>query len=334
MKTIHYFLFIILFSAFDSFAQQDTRLQTVELPDSNIRDYVVSPSLSATLIGKGQIEVNAFNTLSSQKIDIRNIDFQGDTSFTQSHISRLEHSLQLQYGFSLNNRINAGIDIYASHVRGDSDLEGSVWRVLGNKEGTGMSNHGISGMGPRIRWMPFKSLPEFSVQTSAVFGLGDWDTRKAFGRERTQLLAQFVFYQRFIERLYLFASVDASIFLRNKEVNNKTSFNFPLFLFGSYNLAGFGPDYPKIYGMASLSYIPKFIDTPAKGGWQGEGYDSFAGAGLLVQLSPQLGITLWGLKPLAYNLDLASTTILPGSWYTAALGIRYTYLPSSHLTTK
>ena len=329
MKNTLFAISLILLSFFNGIAQKDSSLQTVILPDSIDLQYVVSPSLSATLIGKGQIEINNFNTLLSQKIRRGRINAPGDTTFTNIHSSRLEHILQIQYGFSQEARINAGIDVYASHVRGDKDLDGSVWRVLGNMEGTGSSIHGVSAMGARIRWMPFKNLPEFSVQTSAIFGLGDSASKAAFGRERSQILAQFTFYQRFIERLYLFSSLDVSIFLKNKAVFNSTAFNFPLFLFASYQLTGIGPDYPKLYGMASFSYIPKFVKIPIKNGWDGEGYESQAGAGFLLQLGPQLGLTLWGFKPLAYNLDQNVTTVIPGSWYTGVLGIRYNFIPQN-----
>ena len=101
-----------------------------------------------------------------------------------------------------------------------------------------------------------------------------------------------------------------------------------MFFFGSYNLLGIGPDYPKLYGIASVSYAPQFIKTPNSQGLESEGYESFFGLGSLLQVNPQFGITLWGLFPMGYDLDSANTQLIDGSWYNVALGLRFLYLGS------
>ncbi len=318
-------------------AQIDSTLQTIELNQQQ-PEILVSPSLSANLIGKNQWEVNLFNTLTARDIEntriTRNpVDNTNDTTITKTQYTRLDHILQIQYGLPRHPRLNVGLDLYATHLRADTNVHSSPFRVLGNSTEGGMSRREVTALGPRVRWMPFRKIPELTVQGSVVFGLsGDLTTRQIYGRDRTQLLTQITFYQRFQPWLYAFVQMDVSVFLKNNDFQNNT-FSIPLFLYASANIWGLRSNvYPKVYGLFSWFYASRYDDHIRNEAWlRKTSYESQVGIGLLSQLNPRWGITIWTQKPIAYDLGSASNKIIAGSWYSVSLGVRYRWIPKSSL---
>ena len=314
------------------FAQTDSTLQTIEL-DQQQPEILITPSLSATLIGKNQWEVNIFNTLTTRDIENTRItknplDNTNDTTITQDQFTRLDHILQIQYGLPGRPRLNLGIDLYASHLRADTNVHSSPFRVLGNNT-EGVSRRDVTGLGPRVRWMPFRKVPELTIQGAVVFGLSkDLATRQIYGRDRTQLLTQITFYQRFQPWLYTFMQMDVSVFLKNDDFQNNT-LSIPLFLYASANIWGLRSNaYPKVYGLISWFYAARYDDNIRGEAWLKKiSYESQMGLGLLSQVSPRWGITFWAQKPVAHDLGSASNEVISGSWYTLSLGVRYHWIP-------
>jgi hypothetical protein len=334
MKARILYLFMVLFLSHGLFAQNDSTLQTIQF-DSEQPEILLSPSLSANLIGSNQWEINIFNTLITRNLENTRIQKRPfvdlyDTTITQNRSTRLENIIQIQHGIPGISRLNFGVDFYFSHVRGDSDISSSPFRVLGNNSETGTSIRNFSAIGPRIRWMPFRKLPELTVQGSVVFGVNDPVRRTTYGRDRTQAMTQFTFYQRFRPWLYAFVQSDVSVFLRNDNFRNNT-FSFPVFLFASANIWGLRSNaYPKIYALVSWSNASRYDDNTRGEDWLVKrSSESQMGVGLLSQWSPQWGVTLWSQKPISYESGYASYTVIPGSWYTLSLGLRYVWIPKS-----
>jgi hypothetical protein len=325
--------YLISFFLFPSllFAQVDSTLQTIEF-DQQEHEILVSPTLSANLIGSNQWEVNIFNTLIIRDIENTRINKRPfintyDTLITQFQDTRLENIIQIQHGLPVSTRLNIGIDIYVSHIRTDNNIKSSPFRVLGNNAEGGKSRRDITALGPRARWMPFRQVPELTLQGSVVFGLNNLSTRKIYKRDRTQMLTQVTFYQRFQPWLYGFVQTDASVFLKNDDFQNNT-FTFPVFLYASANIWGLRSNaYPKLYGLLSWSHASSYDDNiRGKEGLTKRSFESHVGIGILSQLDPQWGIQLWSYKPISHNIGSASNEVIPGSWYGLSLGLRYTWI--------
>lgn len=335
MKAQLLYILIVFLLPNELIAQADSTLQTIEL-DQQRPEILISPSLSANLIGKGQWELNIFNTLTTRDIENTRIlkrPFSNiyDTTITQNQFTRFENILQIQYGLRSRSRLNIGIDLYVSHLRSDTNVQSSPLRVLGNNTEGGMSRRDVSAIGPRLRWVPFRRLPELTLQGSVVFGVGsDLPTRQAYGRDRTQLLSQVTFYQRLQPWLHAFIQTDVSVFLKNDDFRNNT-FTFPVFFYASANIRGLRSGaYPKMYGLLSLSYASRYDDNTRGEEWLVKrSFESQLGIGILSQLDPQWGVTLWAQKPIAHDLGSASSEVIPGSWYSLGLGLRYLWIPKA-----
>ncbi len=310
-------------------AQPDDRLQTISIPYDS--QFVSSPTLSAVLVGKGQAEINLFNIIQSRELDFRQLQFnfetfQTDTVPIRTQLSNLDHILQLQIGLSENYRFNAGIDLYYSRTRFDPDPNGSLFRSFA-AEGPGtMTFTGFSAIGPRVRWMPFPTLPELTLQSSVVFGLGDEEKQTAFGRQRTQALVQATFYQQFARRYTVFGQVDMSYFFENDD-RPVSTLSFPLFAYLAAQWTGFGySDYPKLFSFLSLSYVRNFDAGDQLDGLSAASYAAQVGLGGSLQLSRPLSILVFLQTPFSSGFPNPGPEIISAEardWLALTIGVRY-----------
>lgn len=118
--------------------------------------------VTSSTIPTGTIEFKVFNNLYTQKTgDEKGVLTDRSTFFTSA--------VSLLYG--VNSRFNAGINFRYRRVRNDA-LPSSPFGVLGSAGG-GDTRQGITAFGPQIRWAPIKSLPNFSLQSTWSFAVGD-----------------------------------------------------------------------------------------------------------------------------------------------------------------
>ena len=181
------------------------RLSNVDIANRRVITFA-SPSLSAGVIGPGQLEFATFNTLNTRDLErtteldpIRaRVDYFRSRTFSQ--VFQLQYGLSTQvrktrrrYNRRAPGRINLGIDLYTYRSLTDNDLDSSPLKVFqGNNQSL---RAGLSGLGPRVRWVPFKGLPELTIQNALIFPNPDSIKRQELNRENNLLLNQIGFYQ-------------------------------------------------------------------------------------------------------------------------------------------
>lgn len=128
----------------------------VQAQGANAYRYVVSAA-----IPKGGFEFKLFNNLYTQRTgDGNELNFR--SSFFTSSLSAL---------YGVTSRFNAGLEVRYRRVSNLS-LPSSPFSVFDNGE-SATHRSGITSIGPRIRFAPFKSLENFSVQTTLAFPIGN-----------------------------------------------------------------------------------------------------------------------------------------------------------------
>lgn len=127
---------------------------------NNSSRYVVSSA-----IPKGTTETKIFNNLYSQQFDSNN----GDGTFTTNRSIFFTSSLSFLYGVA--NKFNFGFDLRYRRVSND-DGDGSSFSVFGNPENA-ITRQGVTTIGPKLRWAPIETLPNFSVQSAFWIPIGD-----------------------------------------------------------------------------------------------------------------------------------------------------------------
>ena len=210
--------------------------------------------VTSAAIPKGTTESRIFNNLYTQRTGSNETLTNRSNFFTQT--------FSFLYGFS--NRFNAGFDLRYRRVSNDN-LPSSPFNVLTNREADSRRAR-FTNVGPKIRWAPTAALPNFSIQSSFVFPLGndlegtngqpwtDWDSPTW----TTQFFNDFTIGDNFS----IFTEVDFLIEDIGRGDLNRISTP------GTTIISYFPNAKTTIYGIASYSPF-----------WQ-ENYDYFAQAGL------------------------------------------------------
>ena len=135
----------------------DTAMEGSDLGVGNsAARYVVSAA-----IAKGTVELKWFNNLYSQQTGSEGVRTLRSNFFTST--------LSALYG--VNNTFNAGLEVRYRRTSNEQ-LPISPFHVFsGDAAG---ARTGFTGIGPKIRYAPFpEKLPNFSVQSTLTFALGD-----------------------------------------------------------------------------------------------------------------------------------------------------------------
>lgn len=237
---------------------------------SNLQTY--TPSI---LFDKGDWEYKTFQNLYTQT---QSFDGSGNKVANNRRETFFTSINQFLYG--LNDQINVGFDVWI--------------KASNNSIDNFSASSGLTGVGPKIKIAPFKSLPRLSLQSTYLFNTADdpegangsryfleWDGNLWLNQiffdlplnEKSQLFFQQAFWYRL--------SKDGSS-AENSFLETQTSVFFSYFPTSRWT----------VYGMSE--YFPRHYDF---GNQQGEAFFSYfvqSGIGLKYQLIPNL-IELEGL---------------------------------------
>lgn len=251
--------------------------------------------VTSAAVPKGGIEVKIFNNLYSQ--------IEGTGEALDNRSTYFTSSISFLYGIS--NRFNLG---FASRYRRvlNNQLPSSVFDVFGAlSEGNGRQR--VSAFGPQIRWAPFKSLSNFSIQSSFTFPIGQdlsgGSSSPFLDWSGPVFVTQFFNDKSIGDKFSLFTEIDLWIEeIGGSEKANRVS--TPMTVIFSW--------FPKknftVYGL--VGYSP-YIEAP---------YDYFTqlGMGVKYQLSPQFEIEV-----LATDFSNRYLNSISGSAATYNIGFRY-----------
>lgn len=161
MKSIRRNLFLagLLLSTATVFSQDDTDVQDEPLQEkSNIQQYTPSK-----LIGKGQIDLKWFNNLYTQT----------KSTFTEGKEDRqtfFTSTLEAYTGVGENKRWNVGAILeFRSNVIGDR----SALDVFSFDGENSTARSGLTSIAPSVKFVPFRSVSNFSIQSSFFIPLVD-----------------------------------------------------------------------------------------------------------------------------------------------------------------
>ena len=121
--------------------------------------------VTSSTIPKGTVELRLFNNLFTQRFEDGETTSANRGNFFTTTVSGL---------YGVNKRFNAGIEFKYRRVS-NSTFPSSVFTVFGNDDDPDVFNTRarITGIGPKIRWAPTAALPNFSIQSTLQFPVGD-----------------------------------------------------------------------------------------------------------------------------------------------------------------
>ncbi len=121
--------------------------------------------VTSSTIAKGTVELRFFNNLFTQRFEESDQMSANRGNFFTTTVSGL---------YGVNKTFNAGIEFKYRRVS-NSTFPSSVLTVFGNDDDPDVFNTRarITGIGPKIRWAPTAALPNFSIQSTLQFPVGD-----------------------------------------------------------------------------------------------------------------------------------------------------------------
>ncbi len=269
--------------------------------ESNLEKY--TPSV---LLEKGKWESNTFYNLYTQT---QITDFDGDDVSLGQRQTFLNAMYQLTFGTSNSRRINLGIDVWATRSLYDSD-EGSPFKVLTFAEGD-FSRTAVTGIGPRIRYVPFPSINGFSVQSTFLFPVAsDLELPQFTGHDRYTWFTQFFYDMKLNNQWRLFLEADFLYRIKRNE-NQVNFFRLPVSGFLSY----FPTPRTTIFTFAQ--YSPRFqtVSNEVDERFGLSNWFTQVGAGVRYQVWSRLGVEV------SYGNFILSRQ--DGAGYSLNLGLRY-----------
>ncbi len=272
----------------------------VQAQESNLEKYTPS-----ALLGKGTWDLTSFNNIYTQN-QVRND--QGDEVQLGQRQTFLNSMLQFTYGISQSGRLNVGFEVNFNRAFYDSE-NGSPFKVFSGS--SDLSRTVVSAIGPRVKFVPFASLPNLSVQSTFLFPVAsDLETPFFTAHDRYTWFTQFFYDKKLSAKWRVF--LEADFLYRLKRNSNQVNFfRTPVSGFLSY----FPNSRTTLFGFAQ--YSPRFqnISNNIEEQFGFSNWFTQVGAGLKYQLIPNLGIEV------SYGNFVASRQ--DGAGYSLNLGFRY-----------
>ena len=183
--------------------------QETETENSNLQNYTPSK-----LLEKGKIDIKWFNNLYTQTIEENNgiKDIPRANFFTSS--------VEFFTGVTESKKLNAGLII---EFRSNSFSGQSASSVFEFKNELGKSRFGIGHIAPSIKFAPFKSLSNFSVQSSFFIPLHDKEVNEyGYLAEKSFIFQNRFFYDYTFEsrKFQLFSELNSRFFFGENTVKN------------------------------------------------------------------------------------------------------------------
>ncbi|MUH34894.1 hypothetical protein D9O36_03495 [Zobellia amurskyensis] len=216
----NFFLSGLLLATTIVFAQDDANDEGSS-PQSNIQQYTPSK-----LIGKGQIDIKWFNNLYTQT----------ESTFSDGKEPRqtfFTSTLEAYTGVGENKRWNVGaIFEFRSNVVGDRDAL-DVFKFDG--EGS-TARSGLTSIAPSVKFVPFRSISNFSIQSSFFIPLVDNETENGVFLDQKGYIWQNRFFYDYTfpgNKWQLFSELNSELSFGDKEesfANNSLNLTPGVFL--------------------------------------------------------------------------------------------------------
>ena len=274
---------------------------------------IISPGLSPSVVPHRHVEVALFNQLSTLTFR-QTFGLKTDTY----RYSDLYHVLQVGYGVDKYNRLNVGVSGIFAHNRQDVLENRGIFSVFKGQDDSSRVYRKVAAVGVFARAIPFRRLPELTVQAGVFFPtVKDFVAQQFSGYYRTQGQLQISFYQQFSPLFYAFASASANVFFPN-DTWKQTTLSVPV---GLYPVVRLGY-YSKTYLYGSLVYDGSF--NKVKPGFLNNTFTRMQyGLGAQYYFKPDFSIYLQLQFPMLVDYKSDATEVVKNKTFSLALGGRY-----------
>ena len=170
MKTPQLLIYFLLFTALLFLTYSP--LQAQSFGDNRSTDdeseFFFLGGLTPAIVTQGQVEVNWYNSLYSVRVALHGSVIESPV-IDRLRLTDFNSTLDAYYGFSQNNRWNAGVRLVYGRRRLDNTAKNSPFKVFGgNDDGDSVSGldenySGLKEVGFRFKMIPSESIPNLTI---------------------------------------------------------------------------------------------------------------------------------------------------------------------------
>ena len=274
--------------------------------------------LSPIILEQNAAEINVINSFNSFWIAQKQFrpDAPSVLATDRKRFTSVEHLLRASYGFSKKKTWDLGVELKISEARLDEAARSSPFRVFGNSEVGGKSYRGLSSIGVRARMIPFKNIPELTLQATAAYPMARKpETRAIFNAQSTQLGLAATYFVQSGDRNFYFFQVDWLTRLKNDEAP-RTQHSPALSAVMVIKL--WNDEWFVFPGLSYGTTLQQF----SNGGLYRLNQSLFGTGGVFYQPSPKFSVVLNFQLPLIYSSTLRSVELVRESYSGFTLGVR------------
>lgn len=162
-----FLLLVCTFFTFSSYAQQN---RSNNLGLETLDESFFVGGLSATILDPGKVEVNFYTSMFSSWLAIHESVIESPVR-DRLRLSEFTGNLEAYYGLSADGRWDLGIRFRHGRRRLDNSAQSSPFKVFQSSRGSDEADNigvdktyaGLKEFGLRFRLMPFKNIPELTL---------------------------------------------------------------------------------------------------------------------------------------------------------------------------
>lgn len=307
--------FVIIMSLLPgrSNAQDESALPTL---DSLPRLFLAG--LSPVILDKDGVEVNNFNPLTSFWLAVQETppELAGAQITNRYRYTLFESYWRVSYGFSHSKRWDLGAEFRFSRRRLDDDATTSPMKVFSSDDTTSITYQGLSMVGARIRFMPFRKVPELTLQSALTFPVAKEEVQQGLTLDRTQFELGATYYKNLARRTYYFLQTNWLARFSNSK-NERTTHQFSASAFLVESLFQH-----RVYLYPGITYAGNF-QKYSDGSFNQVSYQILGGLGVQYQPVRFFSASLYGQIPFTLESGSVTTEWVRESYSSWTLGLLF-----------
>jgi hypothetical protein len=304
--------------------------QSNDFPKDDVQKQPIFVGTSPSVLKHGDGDFSYVNSMNSYWIVAQYQDKANDATYVLNRYRKTDFQqlFRFTYGYSKTENWDLGVELRLARSRFDDYARNSPFKVFANDSKDQTENlHGVSTVGFRFRYMPNRTIPEWTTYTTVQFPLANSREKQlAFGQFRSSFALGSTFYQQISPKLYAFYQGEYAFLPRNKEMtfaktgesfpNNKNTHNISLNTTLVRDLWD-----ERLYATAGASYQLSLEPTRAQP-LHREVNLLFGNLGLYFRVGEHFSLTANVLLPLIIDTGSSESIILRNSFSGVSLGGR------------
>lgn len=277
-------------------------------------------SLSPVVLDKDKVEVNNFSALTSFWLAVQETppELNGAAVTNRYRATYLIDYARISYGFSYSKRWDLGAEFRFTRQRLDDDATNSPSKIFGSDSPSSKTYSGLSMVGARVRYMPFRSIPELTLQGALTFPVAKQEMKDALKLDRVEFDVGATYYKGLNQSVYYFLQSNWMMrFAKAEDERTTHLWTASAFLVKSLF-------YHRVYLYPGLTYAGLFQNF-SDSGFSQVNYQVLGGLGVQYQPVRIFSVSIYGQIPFILESGSETTEWVRESYSSWTLGLLFRF---------